>query len=156
MDGDIVNNKIKLGNYKGKDLYWIPVYTNDPRYYILEDPICKMPFDMGLAGYKDSLIRKFITEDFIPNFFTQEDLKKLQPIADRFGDYAALITRGEMKEHGKISKEMFKYKGGWWLAYPVEDIFNVTSSGVVGALGLVGNVNKSCKYGVRPYIILNL
>lgn len=151
-----MSNKIKLGNYKGKDLYWIPIYTNDPRYYILEEPICKMPFDMGLEKYGNSLIRKFIVEDFIPNSFTQEDLNKLQPITDKFGDYASLITRVEMKNHGGISKEMFKYKGGWWLYAPVNDVFNVTSSGVVGTFGLVNNVSKSCKYGVRPYIMLNL
>ena len=62
-------NRIKLGNYKGKDLYWIPIYKDDPRYYILEEPICKMPFAMGLERYEDSLIRKFMLEDFIPNSF---------------------------------------------------------------------------------------
>lgn len=151
-----MKDEIILGNYKGKDLVWIPIYRNDPRYYILKDPICKMPFDMGLERYENSLIRKFMIEDFIPNSFTQEDLKKLQPIDEKFGDYASLIARVEMKNHGQISKEMFKYKGGWWLYAPVNDIFNVTSSGVVGAFGMVGNVNKSCKYGVRPYIILNV
>ena len=155
MEGDVLNDKIKLGNYKGKDLYWIPVYTNDPRYYILEEPICKMPFDMGLEVYKTSYIRKYITEDFIPNAFSQEDLQKIVPIADKYDDYASLITQVEMLKHGHINHSIYKYKKGWWLFAPV-DGFPLTSSGVMGFLGMANNVDKSCKYGVRPYIILNL
>lgn len=151
-----MKDEIILGNYKGKDLVWIPIYRNDPRYYILKDPICKMPFDMGLERYENSLIRKFMIEDFIPNSFTQEDLKKLQPIDEKFGDYASLITHAEIRMHRKINMELLKYKGGWWLFSPVNGISNITSSGVVGFFGLVGDVNKSCKYGVRPYIILNV
>ncbi|MGN0006168.1 MAG: hypothetical protein ACI37Z_09410 [Candidatus Gastranaerophilaceae bacterium] len=151
-----MSNKIKLGNYKGKDLYWIPVYNNDPRYYILKDPICKMPFDMGLARYENSLIRKFIIEDFISNAFTQEDLQKIMPIADNFGDYASLLSYAEIRMHGKINPELLKYKGGWWLYCAKDGPHELASAGVVGFFGLVGDVNKSCKYGVRPYIILNL
>lgn len=149
-------NRIKLGNYKGKDLYWIPIYKDDPRCYILEEPICKMPFAMGLERYEDSLIRKFMLEDFIPNSFTQEDLKKLQPIDEKFGDYASLITHAEIRIHGRINKDLLKYRGSWWLFSPVNGITNITSSGVVGLFGLVGDVSKSCKYGVRPYIVLKL
>lgn len=150
-----MSNKIKLGKYKGKDLYWIPIYNNDPRYYILEESICKMPFDMGLEVYKTSLIRKFMTEDFISNAFSQEELQKIVPIADKYGDYASLLTQVELLQHGHVNNAIYKYKKGWWLFAPVED-FPLTSSGVMGFWGIANNVNKSCKYGVRPYIILNL
>lgn len=147
--------RVLLGNYKGTELSWIPIYKNinDRNVLILEKPICKMPYDSGINHYRNSDIRKFIVDDFVPNSFSDDELSLLVPNKEVFGDLAWLAGYFEVNSLTKNSLKIFKEKSGWWMrGHSEANNLKSVTAGVFWFGGLNGEVAKDWNEGVRPCI----
>lgn len=150
-----MKEEIVFGNYNGEPLVWLPVHKrNENTPYILKHSICKMKFDDHHNGYRDSLIRKFLVEDFTKNAFSDKELQLLERKENAYGDFVWLIEFGELftssfsYPNRKILKET-----SWWLgSKATANSFTPVEWGAIGLFGFGGDAPKTMKYGVRPCI----
>lgn len=148
-----MDDVIKFGEYNGQPLTWRKTYKNENEY-ILDGFICKMPFDKHCHVYKDSDVRRFLLDDFLPTAFSNYELMRLSEDANPFNDKVYLFSfKKYKKQRRNLCKGIFRQKGSWWLFEHTESAQESTW-GVFARFGFYGEMNISYPCGVRPCITI--
>ncbi len=169
-----VGDEISFGTNKGKNLRWKVLKIQDGKAFIITTDIVRKKTlyhkPGGKITWSNCTLRKWLNNEFINGYFSQEERSRILPCALNNDDNPKYGTQGGAPTNDKVfllsideAETLFADQqartqndgDGWWLRSPGKDSSYAAYVSNNGWISVTGN-GVNGEVGVRPALWINL